>query len=283
MDSRCKVCPHFCNLSEGEIGKCLVRQNVDGEIINQYYGQCASLVVDTLEKRPFFHFCPGEKFLSGGFLGCSLTCNFCQSHKISQSTSAKTTYKTPQELIDLAREKEVSGLCFTFNEPTVHYEYIREVCSLKGNLKICLKSNGFTTPEVIEELNGVDAWNIDIKGDNFEYMRVCGGELAPVLDAIKTIYDAGKHLEISYLILPRMLSDTTYHWRIREWLCALSPDIPLHLLYFYPFHEMTEEKYDKEDIIPIWELMAEKMENVYISNIFSLDFLKYRQVAVFAE
>lgn len=75
--SNCHICPHNCKLLPGEVGKCLVRQNIGNKIVPIYEGECALLATEPIEKRPLFHFLPGEDFLAVGMLGCSLSCKFC--------------------------------------------------------------------------------------------------------------------------------------------------------------------------------------------------------------
>ena len=48
----------------------------------------------------------------------------------------------------------------------------------------------------------LDANNIDLKGDNEFYKKICGARLEPVLDTIKLMYEQGVWLEITTLIIP---------------------------------------------------------------------------------
>ncbi len=77
MKILCDICPHLCSLDEGETGKCLVRRNTGKAVELLHYGECSRLALEPIEKRPFFHFYPAQKFLSVGFLGCSFACDFC--------------------------------------------------------------------------------------------------------------------------------------------------------------------------------------------------------------
>src|SRR3989338_1579232 len=81
---QCQLCPHFCFLKLGEIGKCRVRQNVKGKLISLVYGKPCSLALDNIEKKPLYHFLPGEKTLTIATAGCNLACGFCQNWEISQ-------------------------------------------------------------------------------------------------------------------------------------------------------------------------------------------------------
>jgi pyruvate formate lyase activating enzyme len=253
----------------------MVRCNDQGSLSNPFAGRCSLLSVEPIEKRPFFHYKPGSKYLAVGFYGCSFNCDFCQNFKVSQTINGDRLYKTPQDLLDIAELKNAAGVAFTFNEPTVYYEYIMEVGDLGAD--VILKTNGFVNSHVLDDLaTVVSAWNVDIKGDDIEYRRTCKGEISPVLAAIEKLTAKQTHLEISYLVLPRMVSDTKFHVRIRDWLVSLNPDIPVHILYFYPFHRMLEPCYPPEALIPIIDLFKEKMPYIYVSNAFHSQLVGYR-------
>jgi len=269
----CNVCPHECRLLPDEIGRCLVRQNTGQNIELSYYGKCSLITIESIEKRPLFHFYPGSRHLSVGMLGCSFTCKFCQNYKVSQSNTSNSKYYSPEDLVALAHSRNASGISFTFNEPLIHYEYIRDVCivnELSSNpLHIVVKTNGFISDWVIENLcSYVSAFNVDIKGDVKSHIDICGGTLSPVLESVETIVRNKVHLEISYLVMPQMLHNMVFHKKIRNWLSSMDSSIPVHILYFYPFYRMTQEGYDQSELSSIFDLFKEKMDYVYISNIF---------------
>ena len=270
----CRVCPHGCDLGEGEHGKCLVRCNDHGSLTNPFEGRCSLLSVEPVEKRPFFHYKPGSKYLAVGFYGCPLFCSHCQNFKVSQSVDGDSIYKTPSDLVNLAKKKETAGIAFTFNEPAVYYEYIIEVGELGAD--VIIKTSGFVNLPIVDKLvETVSAWNVDIKGDEFEYSRTCKGSLKPVLNTIERL--AGRtHLEISYLISPRMVADMAFHARIRDWLTSLDAEIPVHLLHFYPFHKVSGPGYQPEALEPVIGLFKEKMPYTYVSNAFGSQIVGYR-------
>lgn len=251
-------------MDEGQSGRCLVRKNINGRILNPYAGHCSILAVEPIEKRPFFHFMPGTKFLSVGFYGCSFTCKFCQNFKVSQTVDGESLYKSPADIVQLVGEKNASGVAFTYNEPTIYYEYIQEVAD---KTTVVIKTNGFVTSHILDELQHVRAWNVDIKGDEREYDRICGGSLRPVLDTVEYLANQS-HLEISYLVLPRLISDTNYHIEMRDRIASVSRLIPVHILYFFPVYQMQDEYYEQSMLLPIYELFRERLEYVYISNIY---------------
>lgn len=271
----CNICPHQCSLEDGETGKCLVLSNEKGRIVNKFYGQCSYLSVEPIEKRPLFHYFPGSRFLSVGGLGCSMTCAFCQNFKVSQSLSAKTVYKSPSDLVDLRLEKGARGIVFSFNEPTVHFDYVLTVAMMSNNTVV--KTNGYASDYVFNKLCDENvAFNVDIKGNEDDYKKICGATLEPVLESIKLIANRKNHLEISYLIVPERLQDVDFHLRVRSVLCELNSNIPVHILYFYPFLRMQSESYPPKAILDVVNLFQETMPYVYVSNIHDEKMIAHR-------
>ncbi len=270
----CDLCPHYCQLHFGETGRCLVRKNIGKSIRLTQYGHCSVLSVEPIEKRPFFHFDPGKKYLAVGFRGCSFTCGFCQNYTLSQTSNGRVKVLTPLELVVLAKDKSTDGIAFTFNEPTVHLEYLLDVGAI-SSLPIVVKTNGFVNVDALRRLTSVvDAFNVDIKGDEHEYQTVCGGHLQPVIETINELYRLGKHLEISYLVTPRLLRDDLYHNRMLGWLEKM-PEVPIHLLFFYPFHKMVDS-YKIDELVPLVKIFKDRMKYVYLSNHYGSSVLSYR-------
>lgn len=274
----CGICPHECSITTGSTGRCGVIKNENSKLLNPYAGRCSTIAVEPIEKRPFFHVVPGSKFLSVGFYGCSFSCDFCQNHRVSQQTDGKFAYYEPQQLVDLAIDYGVAGIAFTYNEPTIYHDYIEEVgnCiqrSLQScHLKLAIKTSGFVSRPIIRNLClYADAINVDIKGNNDDYKSVCGGWLDPVLTCIEWIVNMEVHLEISYLVLPDRIDDDRFNIYFRNWLADIDSQIPLHLLYFYPFHRMVVPTYKPSKLLKLRDKMREKLDYVYISNHFGTE------------
>lgn len=202
----------------------------------------------------------------------------CQNHKVSQNLNGNSTFYSPSELVDLAIKRGVAGIAFTYNEPTVYHGYIEEVghcigrSSKTSHLKLVIKTNGFVRPWVIRDLClYADAINIDLKGDNDDYKEVCGGWLEPVVECVEWVLRMGVHLEISYLVLPSKIDNDLFNVQFRNWLSDLNPNVPVHLLYFYPFHKMVVPSYKPSRLLELRELMRRKLRHVYISNHFGSD------------
>lgn len=200
----------------------------------------------------------------------------CQNFSVSQANDGPSKVVSPVELWDTVRDRTLDGIAFTYNEPTVHLEYVLDVCSFKNDRPVVLKTNGFVTERTATSIaEHVDAFNVDLKGDNEEYERICGGSLRPVQRSVELFKELGNHVEISYLVTPRLLNQLKHHIEMRSWLSAM-PDVPVHILYFYPFHKMRESSYDPADLVPIADFFREKLNYVYISNVYRQNLLHYR-------
>lgn len=214
-----------------------------------------------------------ETYAANGFV-----VHNCQNYKISQEVQrSRIDLWREQDLVALAQARNATGIAFTFSEPTIYYGYISQVGAdaKKASLSVVLKTNGFTNRNVLKWLRPVvDAYNVDIKGSNADYVRL-GGRRKPVLRAIETMLEFGHHVEISYLVLPHNVDNNALHKRTAKWLAKLNPLIPVHLLYAYPCYQMTES-YPPAKLRDVCEVFCADLNFVYISNLYSEEFLGYR-------
>lgn len=153
----CELCPHNCKLSLGQMGMCKGRKRKEDKLYTINYGEVTSMVVDPIEKKPLYHFKPGSNILSVGSFGCNFKCGFCQNYTISQY-KYKSEYVSPQNLIELAEHIENNiGIAFTYNEPSIWYEYIRDVCNASKNKKLDLImiSNGYISTKALKNITSI--------------------------------------------------------------------------------------------------------------------------------
>jgi hypothetical protein len=133
----CNVCFRHCRLEEGQTGACGARKNENGESICINYGELTSLSIDPIEKKPFARFHPGSRILSVGSYGCNLFCPFCQNYEISTARrgEVRTRKVKPETIANLAKDSEASGnigVAFTYNEPMVGWEFVRDTEARSG-------------------------------------------------------------------------------------------------------------------------------------------------------
>ena len=273
---QCTLCPHNCVIQEGRAGFCGVRVNKNGKVENIISEIISGYAIDPIEKKPLYHFLPGKNILSIGGFGCNLKCNFCQNWQISQNVNIDNITgitKTPEEIvIDAINTPDNIGLAFTYNEPAIWFEFMHQTALLaksKG-LKNVIVSNGFINPEPLEALIGViDAFNIDLKGfsENF-YHEMTRGKLSSVLSSIKIINNYNRHLEITFLVIPRKNDNIDLFAEMVDWMHnELNENIVLHISRYFPRYKQTLPPTSENTLIEMYNIAKEKLNYVYLGNI----------------
>ena len=274
----CDVCPKFCKLREGQIGFCRARSNIGGKIVPINYGQATSLALDPIEKKPLMRFCPGTYILSYGSYGCNLRCPYCQNASISMAGPDNCPHRliTPEGLTDLAvdlskQEPGNIGVAFTYNEPTVCFEFIRDTSKLlhEAGLKSVVVTNGGLVRKYADELlPHVDALNIDLKGFSDEFYRYVKGEFDTVKEFIMAAVEHKCHVELTTLAIPTKNDDPEEMEREAEWIASISPDIPLHLSRFFPRYKVDDlPPTPAETIYRLKDIAQKKLKYVYTGNL----------------
>lgn len=274
----CDVCPKFCKLREGQIGFCRARSNIGGKIVPINYGQATSLALDPIEKKPLMRFCSGTYILSYGSYGCNLRCPYCQNASISMAGPDNCPHRliTPEGLTDLAvdlsrQEPGNIGVAFTYNEPTVCFEFIRDTSKLlhEAGLKSVVVTNGGLVRKYADELlPHVDALNIDLKGFSDEFYRYVKGEFDTVKELIKAAVEHECHVELTTLVIPTKNDDPEEMEREVEWITSISPEIPLHLSRFFPRYKVDDlPPTPAETIYRLKDIAQKKLKYVYTGNL----------------
>ena len=277
--AKCDVCFRKCELTEGKTGTCGARIGREGRVIPLYYGQLSSLALDPIEKKPLKHFHPGSMILSAGSLGCNLKCPFCQNHEIAQAdtggfSDVPTNRVPPERLVEIAeqvRNRGNIGIAFTYNEPLVGYEYVRDTAKLAHNrgLYCVLVTNGTAEIRVLKEIAPyIDAMNIDLKGFTDRYYReILKGDRQMTMSFIREAVRCC-HVELTTLIVPEENDSMEEMQRLSEWIAGLTDvyggkagcEIPLHISRFFPRYRMTDRK--PTDVRTIYELVRAAKQNL---------------------
>ena len=275
----CPVCPHRCLLSEEQSGLCRARGMRDGEIVPLNYGVVSSIALDPIEKKPLARFHPGSLILSVGSYGCNLRCPFCQNWEIStvggEDAGRESGFLPPEALADLAqklRGRGNIGVAFTYNEPLICWEYVRDTARLlrERELQVVLVTNGCVSGEIADELLPlVDALNIDLKCFRAEiYEKLLGGDLETVKRFIAKAA-GGCHVELTTLVVPGMNDGEEEIRALTEWVASLpgGEEIPLHLTRFFPRYRMTDRRAtDRQSVLRLVSLARERLRWVYPGN-----------------
>ncbi|MEW6073335.1 MAG: AmmeMemoRadiSam system radical SAM enzyme [Planctomycetota bacterium] len=242
---RCVLCPHDCILGENDRGFCRVRVVKEGRLHSIVYGNPCAVHVDPMEKKPLHHFLPGSSILSIATAGCNLRCLNCQNWEISQSRPEETDNQDlrPEVLVQAALQHGLPAIAYTYSEPIVFYEYVRDAAALacEKGLRNVLVTAGYIAEAPLRALCRVtDAANVDLKGftDGF-YKRVTTSTLRPVLRALEVMREEGVWIEVTRLIVPDYSDDLDDIREMCRWLVgALGADTPLHLSRFHPAYKL---------------------------------------------
>jgi pyruvate formate lyase activating enzyme len=270
----CKLCPHNCKIGSGKTGICGVRKNSGEKIELLTYGVTTGIASDPIEKKPLYHFFPGKRILSIGSYGCNISCDFCQNSSISQVIPETFKPNTSAENIVNAAvtAQDNIGIAFTYNEPVIWYEFIRDISvRIKHEgLHTALISNGFMNSEpLIEMFDFMDAFNIDLKAFNTTfYRKLTGSDIEPVKSSLKQIARAGKHLEITSLIIPGQ-NDSLKDMELQsEWIAGeLGKGIPLHLSRYFPRHLRKDQPTSELTLHKLFDIASKKLDYVYLGNL----------------
>lgn len=284
--AECKVCFRHCDIKEGGTGFCGGRICAGGEVRSANYGRITSLALDPIEKKPLNRFYPGSMIVSVGSYGCNLRCPFCQNSDISWGDEVRlwdtrARMISPEELCELAAEYKSHGnigIAYTYNEPLIGYEFVRDTAKLvhEAGMKNVIVSNGCASLEVLEELVPyIDAMNIDLKGftDGY-YNGLLGGDRQMVMEFI-TEAVRHCHVELTTLIIPGENDSEDEMREISLWIAGLKGadgnviggDIPLHISRFFPrFHMTDRAPTDVRLVYSLADIAREKLKYVYTGN-----------------
>ncbi len=268
---RCLLCPHNCVIGEGNRGVCNTRVNIEGRLFSTNYGEITAMAMDPVEKKPLYHFYPGSAIFSVGSRGCNLKCPFCQNWQISQNSEYPATFYTPKDLVNRALKYDTIGIAYTYNEPSVWFEYVMDVSEIvcsKG-LKNVLVSNGTLNEKPFDLLCGViDAMNIDLKSFNGDvYRKIIKGDLETVKRNIATAHSKGVLVEVTTLVVTGINDNFEELINISDFLASIDRSIPWHISRYHPSYKYDKDPTDIDFMIDVYEAASESLDYVYTGNI----------------
>jgi pyruvate formate lyase activating enzyme len=236
------------------------------------FGRFCSAAVDPVEKKPLYHWRPGEKILSLGSLGCNLDCPFCQNAEIAHPAGEIALRRiSPEEIAEMAVCSGVRSLAFTYNEPLIAAEYLLETIPflLRRGIASVLVTNGYVAPVPLEELiaSGLAAANVDLKAFTEEGYARLGGHLAPVLSTLGRLQASPAHLEVTTLLVPGLNDDEKSFVEEVEFLAGLSPNLPLHLTRAFPRYRWKGEPTPLPLLHRFRDLADRRLRFVYLGNV----------------
>lgn len=267
----CDVCMHQCHLKEGKLGRCKARTNHHGKSVSVNYGYITGFSLDPIEKKPLACFYPGSYILSVGSFGCNLDCPFCQNHSIAMAglDEVEKVIVTPEQLVEEALAAKVQGnigIAFTYNEPLIGYEFVRDTAKLvhESGMKNVVVTNGSLSQRAASEIMPyIDAYNIDLKGFTKEYYQKLGGDLEYVMAFIE-LAARYAHVEITTLVVQGENDFVEEISQLSRWISCIDPNMPLHLTRFFPRRNMKDKQ--PTDVKLLYEL--QEVAKRYLSRVF---------------
>jgi pyruvate formate lyase activating enzyme len=246
---QCDVCPRACKMHEGQRGLCFVRGVEQGAVKLYTYGRSSGFCIDPIEKKPLNHFLPGTSVLSFGTAGCNLACKFCQNWDMSKSREMDilAASASPLALAEAAKQTGCASIAFTYNDPVVFMEYAMDVadaCRESGIKSVAVTAGYMCAESRAEFYRHMDAANVDLKAftERF-YRKICGSELAPVLETLQYLkHETKVWFEITTLLIPEENDSDAELDLMTQWVAdKLGLDVPLHFTAFHPDWKMTDK------------------------------------------
>jgi pyruvate formate lyase activating enzyme len=276
----CELCAQRCEIADGKYGVCGARRNAGGRLVSASYGRLIAAHVDPIEKKPLFHYRPGSRSFSVATCGCNLRCDFCQNHSISQHREPdgegclEGDEVPPERVVEQAVAARCASISFTYTEPTVFYEYCRDigVPARERGLGNVFVTNGMLAPAVVDDAAAafLDAANVDLKSFSPAFYRdYCKGPLDGVKRGLERMVERGIWVEVTTLVIPGRNDGDEELRAIAKYLAALSPDLPWHLSRFHP-----DYRADGLPATPVARLLtarelgrAEGLRHVFVGNV----------------
>ena len=185
-------------------------------------------------------------------------------------SSVKIDRLTPElvtEVAEMAIEDKNIGIAYTYNEPLIGYEFVKDCAVMIRNagLMNVLVTNGYINEEPLNELIPlIDALNVDMKGNNGRTYNMVGGTQDVVKNTIEKAA-ATCHVEVTTLVIPNENENSVED--IVKWLSSIDRTIPYHLSRFFPRYKYSgSEPTPPETMHKLYDIARKHLKNVYIGN-----------------
>jgi pyruvate formate lyase activating enzyme len=277
---QCHLCPHNCVIRDQKRGICGVRKNHQGKLFSENYGKITGLGFDPIEKKPLYHFHPGEEILSVGSIGCNLKCFFCQNWEISQATVddvPRMQAYSVEDIVQLAGKRSNNlGIAYTYNEPTIYFEFMLEASKemSKQGKKNVMVTNGYINEKPLDQLLPcMDAVSIDLKGFTEEFYRKnTSSSLEPIKNALLQIGQSNTFLEITNLVIPGLNDQMGNFEEMLQWIKTnLGENTILHISRYYPGYRSHIEPTSVSKLKELHALATQHLNYVYLGNVMLED------------
>ena len=246
---KCTLCPRYCEIGNGQVGFCFIRQNIEGKLYSTGYGRPTGFAIDPIEKKPLNHFLPGSSVLSFGTAGCNLGCKFCQNWSISKARLDETNSlaATPEDVVSLAIKHSTPSIAYTYNDPTIFGEYVIDISRIarEVNIKNVMVTSGYIDKQARKDVyQFIDAANVDLKAFSEKfYHKITFSHLDDILDTLLWLkHETAVWFEITTLLIPNENDSDDEIQRMCDWILKnLGDEIPLHFTAFHPDFKMRDK------------------------------------------
>jgi len=207
--------------------------------------------ISPIEIKPLFHFFPGSQWLSMGSLGCNFLCPGCQNWEIAHADVEKELpplrFIPPEDAVQLAREDRCKGISWTYNEPTLWFEYTLDSARMarEAGLLTNYVTNAYITGEALDLIGPhLNALRADLKGFSDEtYKRIANingfDGILKILDRARHYW--GMHVEIVTNLIPGINDQNTELKKMARWICDyLGSETPWHVTRFLPRFRLAQ-------------------------------------------
>lgn len=266
---RCDLCALKCFVSKDKLGACGLRKNVGNKMLTSN-NAVKAMVVDTVEKRPLFHFHPNASSLSiSGDAQSGWYVEHDRLPKLGRNP-------TPEQVVRLAEKEGVDVISYTYAEPTLFFEFIHKVAKLahRSSIKNVMSTNGSITEEAIKRVaRFLDAVvvNLSASGDpNFMSSHHVLKDPAPVMEALKQLKKQRVHLEVTDTVIPQIGDSLESCRKLSEHIVAeLAPTVPFHVLQFHPTESFLDLPFTPVSTLEACAGVANRsgLRYVYIGNL----------------
>jgi pyruvate formate lyase activating enzyme len=274
---RCNTCQRRCIIPDGKTGWCRTRINEGGTLFSLIYGEVSVISINPIEKKPVFHFYPGSRWFSLGSVGCNFRCPGCQNWDIAhwEKEPMYTKYLSPEELISRTKAEGCIGISWTFNEPTLWFEYTLDSAKLAKaqGLYTNYVTNGYITKDAFDMIAPfLDVYRVDIKAFSEKTYLKTGHikNFKGILEITKRAKDSGIHVEVVTNVTPEFNDNEEELRGIASWIKKdLGPETPWHVTRFYPHLELSHlSPTPISDIEKAWSIGKEEgLWYVYLGNV----------------
>jgi pyruvate formate lyase activating enzyme len=272
---RCLTCARRCEIVAGGLGWCRTRRHQDEGLVTLTYGAISSLSANPIEKKPLYHFYPGSVALTSGSLSCNFDCPWCQNASLSKGAPGpgRAGFMSPEEFVRKAVDLGCQGTSISLNEPTLSLEWSLEVFRLARaqGLYNTYVTNGYMTVEALQLLleAGLDAMNVDVKGDAESVRQYCGTDVEVVWRNCRLARDADVWLEVTTLVIPGVNDgDAALRGIAARIVVDLGPDVPWHVSGYYPAYQFTAPPTPVGTLERAWQIGKDAgLEFVYVGNV----------------